>query len=128
MRHILNLSSPFDSAKAASYLARAQELGWTVEFREAKRTDPQNKRFWELLGRVASRMELNGQKFDAESWKCIFLTAMGHEMQFLPMLEKPGFFPVGFRSSKLTVGEMADLQTFIESWCAEKGVDIWGTE
>lgn len=101
-------------------------LGWRVEFKEAKRTDAQNDRFWELLGRVSKRMTINGKRYAPDQWKCICMKEMGKEVAFLPTLNGESFFPTGFRSSDLTVREMADLQTFIEAHCAEQGVDIWG--
>jgi hypothetical protein len=97
----------------------------TLEIRPEKRSDAQNDRLWEMLTRVSKRMEINGRKYDPEQWKCIFMRAMGKEAQFLPTLDGASFFPSGFRSSQLTVGEMSDLQTFIEAHCAEQGADIW---
>lgn len=128
MRYALDLSKPHHAAKAGAYLKRALELGWRVVFTERKRSDEQNDRFWELLGRVSKRMDIGGRKFSPEQWKCIFMKAMGKEAEFLPTLDGASYFPTGFRSSDLSVREMADLQTFIEAWAAEGGLDIWGTE
>jgi hypothetical protein len=127
-RHIIQLRSPITIAKARAWLDRAASLGWTMELREPKRSDAQNERLWEMLGRVSKRMDINGRKYDPDQWKCIFMRAMGKEAQFLPTLDGASFFPSGFRSSQLTVGEMSDLQTFIEAHCAEQGADIWGDE
>lgn len=124
-RHSITLDTPSRIAKARAYFERACQIGWRVTFAEPKRTDAQNDRLWEMLGRISKRMDINGQQFDPESWKCIFLKAMGKEVQILPTLDGKGIFPTGFRSSQLGVGEMSDLQTFMETWCAEKGVDIW---
>lgn len=124
-RHGITLDSPSRITMARAWLERAVLLGWRVEFKEPKRSHEQNDRMWELLSRVAKRMTINGARFDAESWKCIFMKAMGKEVRVLPMLDGNGIFPTGFRSSDLSVREMADLQTFIEAWCADKGVDIW---
>ena len=128
MRYSLTLNTPRRIHQARAWLERAALLGWVVEFREATRTTEQNSRFWELLGRVSKRCRLNGQAFDAESWKCIFMKGMGRDVQFLPTLDGQSFFPAGFRSSQLTTREMADLQTFIEAWCAEQGHDVWSDE
>ena len=125
MRHLMHF--PRDKDKAIHWAERATE-GWVCEFREKTRSLEQNSRFWEILGRVANRCTLNGQTFDAESWKCIFMKAMGQEVRFLPTLDGQSFFPSGFRSSQLTTREMADLQTFVEAWCAEQGQDIWSDE
>lgn len=127
-RHGITLDTPARIAKARQWFERACQIGMRVEFKEPKRSDAQNDRFWELLGRVSKRMTINGARFDDESWKCIYMKAMGKEVRVLPMLDGNGIFPTGFRSSDLSVREMADLQTFIEAHCAEQGVDIWGAE
>lgn len=126
-RHVLTLRTEADRAKVMGWLKNAA-YGHRVEVKEPKRTDEQNDRFWELLGRVAKKMTLAGREFSPDEWKCVFMKAMGRESHFLPTLDGAGFFPSGFRSSDLSVREMCDLQVFIEAWCAEKGVDIWGQE
>ena len=128
MRYALVLDTPRRIEAAKAWFARAAQLGWRVEFKAPKRSDAQNDRFWELLGRVSKRMDIGGRKFSPEQWKCIYMKAMGKEAEFLPTLDGASFFPTGFRSSDLSVREMADLQTFIEAQCAERGVNIWGTE
>lgn len=125
MRYALTLSNPSRIAQARAWLERAAQLGWRVQFTEPKRSLEQNDRLWEMLGRVSKRMTLSERKFSPEQWKCIFMKEMGKEMQFLPTLDGESFFPSGFRSSDLSVQEMCDLQTFMEQWCAEQGVDIW---
>ena len=124
-RHGITLDTPARIATARQWFERAAQLGYRAEFKEPKRSDAQNDRFWELLTRVSKRMTINGARFDAEQWKCIFLQAMGRQVQVLPALDGSTWFPTGFRSSDLSVREMADLQTFIEAHCAEQGVDIW---
>ena len=128
MRYALVLDTPRRIEAAKAWFARAAQLGWRVEFKAPKRSDAQNDRFWELLGRVSKRMDIGGRKFSPEQWKCIYMKAMGKEAEFLPTLDGASFFPTGFRSSDLSVREMSDLQTFIEAQCAERGVDIWGPE
>lgn len=115
---------PRDRARLAEWTQRVPP-GWRVEFKEAKRSHEQNDRLWELLGRVSKRMTINSARFQPEQWKAIFMQAMGRQAQVLPALDGSTWFPTGFRSSDLSVREMADLQTFIEAWCAEQGADIW---
>lgn len=124
-RYAITLAGPNAIAKARLWLDRAAQLGWRVEFKAPRRSHEQNDRMWEMLDRVSKLMTINGRKFDAEAWKCIFMKQLGKEAQFLPTLDGTGFFPTGFRSSDLSVREMSDLQTFIEAWCAEQGVDLW---
>ncbi len=124
-RHALTLDNPQRANAARLWLERAIDLAWRIEFKEPKRSHAQNDRFWELLGRVSRRMTINGKRYEPDQWKCIFMKQIGKEVQFLPTLDGESFFPTGFRSSDLSVREMADLQTFIEAWCAEQGADIW---
>ena len=124
-RHAITLDSPARISTARAWLDRAAQLGWRVTFKEPKRSDAQNDRMWEMLDRVSKRMTIGGKSFEPEAWKCIFMKAMGKEAQFLPTLDGASFFPTGFRSSDLSVREMSDMQTFMEAWCAEQGVDIW---
>jgi hypothetical protein len=127
MRHALTISSEAIRAKAALWISRVP-IGWRVEFKEPKRSDIQSDRMWELLARISKRFTLGGNKYAPDDWKCVFMKAIGKESRFLPTLDENGFFPTGFRSSDLSVREMCDLQTFMEQYAAERGVDIWGDE
>lgn len=49
------------------------------------------------------------------------MNALGYEIQFEVGLNGEPF-PLGFKSSKMTVEEMSDLITFIIQWGDEKGV------
>ncbi len=124
----ITLDTPKRVAVARAYFDRAVQLGWRMEVKEPKRSDAQNDRMWEMLGRISKRMTLNGQKFSPDQWKCVFLQAMGRQVQVLPALDGQSWFPAGFRSSDLSVQEMSDMQTFMEAWAAEQGVDIWAKE
>lgn len=82
-----------------------------VNIREGKRTTEQNDKMWAMISDV-SRAKPDGRMATPETWKALFMHACGHEVQFvLGLNEEP--FPVGFRSSRLSVGQMADLITFI---------------
>lgn len=127
MRHVLTISHEGIRPKLMAWAAKTP-VGYRVEFKEPKRSDEQNDRMWELLSRIAKRFQLHGKTYSPEDWKCVFMKAMGKESRFLPTLDETGFFPTGFRSSDLSVREMCDLQTFMEQYAAEKGVDIWEGE
>lgn len=124
-RHVITLRSDRDRKLVTEWVQRAAP-GYRVEVREPKRSDAQNDRLWAMLAVVARHGEINGRKFQPESWKCIFMQALGKEGAFLPTLGGDGFFPMGFRSSELSVREMSDLQTYIEAWAAERGIDLGG--
>lgn len=120
--HAITIRSETDRAKVMNWL-RGPSLGWRVEVRAPKRTDAQNSRMWAILARIAKVGMINGKHFKPEQWKVIFMAAMGHKAVFLPTLDGASFTPTGFRSSQLSVEEMSDLQTFMESWAAELGID-----
>lgn len=106
--------------RSAALRARAKRLideapdNFIVTIGEPTRNLSQNAMLWACLGDI-SRAEPMGRKMTAEEWKCVFMQACGWENQFLEGLDgRP--FPAGFRSSKMTVRQMADLIMFILAW------------
>ena len=111
-------------AFAKSLIDRAPG-GAVLTIREATRTDDQNAKMWAMLSDV-SRAKPEGRRHTAEVWKCLFMSACGHAVQFEAGLDgRP--FPVGFRSSRLTKSQMSDLIEFIYAYGAEHGVP-WSDE
>lgn len=125
-RHVITLRSELDRSKVMGWL-RGAAYGFRIEVREPKRSDLQNDRLWAMLGAIAKQGTINGKRYDSDAWKCVFMKAIGKESMFLPTLDGESFFPTGFRSSQLSVREMSDLQTFMEVWAAENGVDLEAT-
>jgi hypothetical protein len=91
-----------------------------VTIREAARSLDANALMWALLSDI-SRAKPEGRRHTPEVWKALFMHACGHEVQFAAGLDGNPF-PVGFRSSRLSVRQMADLITFIQAWGDERGV------
>lgn len=97
-------------------------VGAVMTVKEATRTTDQNALLWSVLSEI-SRAKPEGRRHTPEVWKCLFMSACGHAVQFEMGLDgKP--FPVGFRSSRLTKSQFSDLIEFIYAWCAEKGVSL----
>lgn len=116
---------------ALAWIDRAIERGreegraWSMELREAKRTDDQNRALWSLLHQIhKQRPTHNGVEMTPDLWKAVFLDAWGAETVFLPKLEGGGMFAAGHRSSQLTKAEFAELLTVILAWCAHQGLEI----
>jgi hypothetical protein len=65
-------------------------------------------------------VEWYGRKLTPENWKHIFSAAL-KKQDVVPGLDG-GFVVLGLSTSKMTVGEMNDLQTLMEAFGAEKGV------
>lgn len=93
-----------------------------VEFKEPKRTLPQNDRFWAMLTDISRQATHQGRKYTPDQWKVIFMHACGREVQFIPSLDGSTFIPWGQSSSDLGVKEMTDLIEFMFAWGAENGV------
>ena len=125
MTHTVVLSSAA-ARDRAHRLVTAAPPGSVVEVRQPRRTIDQNARLWAMLSEI-SMQKPGGREMTPDVWKAAFMNAAGHAVQFEVGLDgRP--FPVGFRSSRLTKAQMADLQTFIEQWCAENGVTLRDTE
>ena len=113
------LVSPSVRDRAAKAVLDAPS-GHIVEIREPTRSLGQNAMLWACLNDI-SRAEPMGRKLTPDEWKAVFMAACGWDVQFLEGLDgRP--FPAGFRSSKMTVKQMADLLTFIMAWGNENGI------
>jgi len=86
-----------------------------VNIREATRNRDQNARMWAMLSDV-SRAKPEGRHWTPDTWKAAFLHSLGHQCAFADGLDGSGPFPIGFRSSRLTVRQMADLITVIAEY------------
>ena len=129
-RHTLKLVSAnrvkaYQGIEAALAKAKRGEKPWMLELRERTRTDDQNDALHGLIAQILrQRPTLNGLVMDKVSYKATFMQALGHEVKMLPTLDGTSFFPLGLSTSKLTVGEFADLITFVLAWCAEQELTI----
>lgn len=113
------LRGPLQRAAARELIDRAPKNA-VVNIRAATRTTDQNARMWAMLSDV-SRAKPEGRQHTPEVWKALFMHALGHETRFeMGLNGEP--FPIGFRSSRLTVGQMADLITFISEYGDRHGV------
>lgn len=120
-RAVLILANPTVRERAHRWIDGVPP-GTRLEFKEPKRTLPQNDRMWAMLTDVSKQKLHMGQRYPAETWKVIFLHALGRETQFIPALNGIGFLPLGQSSSDLSKSEMSDLIEMIFSWGAENGV------
>ena len=91
-----------------------------VTIRDATRTDEQSAKMWAMLGEI-SKAKPEGREHTPEVWKSIFMNALGHKIRFEAGLDGE-VFPLGFRSSHLTIRQMSDLIEFILWYGASHGV------
>ena len=88
----------------------------------AGRTKDQNSKMWAMLNDVA-RAKPEGRNWVPETWKAAFMHFLGHQVMFAEGLDGTGPFPVGFRTSRLGIRQMADLITCIYEYGDRHGVE-----
>jgi hypothetical protein len=93
-----------------------------VTVRAGDRSLDQNAKMWAMLTEV-SRAKPDGRNWTPETWKAAFMHSLGHQIQFADGLDNSGPFPLGFKTSKLTKPQMADLITVIQEYGDRHGVD-----
>ena len=124
MTYRVSLSTERNRARAVSLVQRAP-ADWMAVVKPRSRSDEQNAKLWAMIHDVA-KARPGGRAAIPDVWKALFMHACGHEQAFEMGLDgRP--FPMGFRSSKLTVAQMADLITFIQQWGDANGV-TWRNE
>ena len=128
MRQILRLWNPQQAHQVLreawpvikSMLMAGHRL--VVEIRTETRTLAQNARLWALLTEVSQQVEWYGRKLSPTDWKDMF-TAVQKKQDVVPGIDG-GFVVLGASTSRMTIAEMCDLQTLIEAFCADRGVQI----
>jgi len=95
--------------------------GYVVKVAAETRRDAQNRKLWPMLADI-QRQVPGMSEFSTEDIKHRFLNALGTEMRFLPALEGQGMFPVGMRSSTLTVEQFSGLVELIYAYGAKHDV------
>lgn len=120
-RAVLVLSSPEVRQKAAYWASKLPD-GTRVEFKETKRSIPQNDRLWAMLTDVAAQVKWHGLRLAADDWKLLFLDALKREVRMVPNLDGNGFVSLGRSSSDLSKAEMTDLIDLIHAFGANHGV------
>lgn len=97
-----------------------------VSVRPETRTLAQNARLWAMLGDVSRQVVWHGRRLSPEEWKHVFTAAL-KKQDVVPGLDG-GFVVLGQSTSSMTKREMADLQTLMEAFGAERDVCWSATE
>lgn len=92
-----------------------------LELRPERRSDPQNRRMWAMLTDISQQVDWYGKRLTPEDWKHIFSSSM-KKLDVVPNLDGTGFVALGQQTSKMTRGEMSEMQTLMEAFGAERGV------
>jgi hypothetical protein len=93
---------------------------YTVEVKEATRSNEQNARMWAMLGDVSKQVVWHGRKLTPEEWKHVFSASLKRQ-DVVPGLDG-SFVVLGLSTSKMTVREMSDLMELIQVFGAQRDV------
>lgn len=119
----IRIRTDADRAKALQML-RDAPLGVWFRLRKNTRSIDQNSRLWAMLTDLSQQLVWHGEQLSPEDWKLVMMDGLQRESRLVPSIDGRGFVQIGFRSSQLTVAEMADLQTLIEAFGAQHGVQF----
>ncbi len=109
-----------EQRRLAKLLIDGALTDYIVTVQPPKRSLDQNARLWAMLTDISKSIP-DGRRHTPDDWKAIFMNAAGWEVQFVDGLDgRP--FPSGFRSSRMSVKQMADLITFISAYGDQHGV------
>lgn len=97
-----------------------------VEVKQETRSLEQNSRLWAMLTDVSKQVTWYGRKLTPEEWKHVFTAAL-EKQDVVPGIDG-GFVVLGKSTSKMTKGEMSELQTLIEAFGAQQGVKFTAPE
>lgn len=120
-QRVIHLKDETLRGRAVEYV-RKIGAGWVLRLTAPNRTKEQNDKMWPMLTDISNAKPM-GRVHNPEQWKAIMMRACGHELGYLNDLNGEPF-PIGYRSSKMTVKQMIDLITFIEAFGAEHGVEF----
>lgn len=129
MRQVVRLYSPVQARAAMvetvwpsikSLLMDGKKL--ICEVRTETRSAQQNARLWAMLTAVSQQKEWYGQRLSPEDWKHLFTAAL-QKTRAVPGIDGGVVF-LGQSTSKMTKAEMTELQTMIEVFAAENGIDL----
>lgn len=101
----------------------AASADWVCKIAKRTRTDLQNRKMHPMLKDIQTQVP-GMETYSTDDIKLRFLNLLGTEMRFLPTLEGEGMFPVGLKSSTLTVAQFSALVELLYMKGAEWGV-VW---
>lgn len=120
-RALVTIRSDVDRQRVARWAMQAP-YGTRCEFKETKRSIPQNDRMWAMLTDVAQQVPWHGLKLTPDDWKLIFLDGLKRELRLVPNIDGNGFVNLGRSSSDLSKGEMTELIELIFMFGAKHDV------
>jgi len=132
-RITLTLSDPVQAHKALTQtiwpLAKAHLIAgrrMTIEVKPETRSLQANARMWAMLADISKQVDWYGRKLTSEEWKHVFTASLAKQ-DVVPGIDG-GFVVLGKSTSKMTKGEMSELQELIHAFGAQKGVRFTAPE
>jgi hypothetical protein len=124
-RALYVLWNPSDRKRAVEAVMRLTR-GWRVEIKAPKRSLPQNDKMWAMLTEVSEQATWDDEVLTPTEWKDMFTAAVkiaggGGRVRAVRGLEG-GLMLLGLHTSDMSVAEMADLITYMDSKAHELGV------
>lgn len=98
-----------------------------VEVKPETRSSEQNRRLWAMLTDISEQVDWYGRKLAPADWKHVFSASL-RKLDVVPNLDGTGFVALGLSTSTMTKREMADMQTLMEAFGAERGVKFRAQE
>jgi hypothetical protein len=116
----IRLTGPTQRATAHRAIDAAPD-GYVVKIGEETRRDAQNRLLHAVLGDIRKQIP-DMQQYTIEQIKLRFMDAFSSEVAYLPKLDGAGFFPVGQRTSTLSVSQFSGLMELVFAYGAKNGV------
>lgn len=120
MAKTVRLAGPAQRAHAKALIDEAPD-GHVMRLGAETRTEAQNRKLHPMLQDLIDQVPRFATT-NREDLKLRFLNALGVEMRFLPTLEDEGLFPVGLKSSTLTVQQFSGLVELLYQFGAKHDV------
>lgn len=117
----LVLAYAADRTKAHRWVDQAP-INTRLEFKQPKRSVPQNDRFWAMLTDISIQVSHHGMRLTPDDWRLLFLDALKREVRIAPNLDGTAFVNLGRSSSDLSKAEFSDIFEVMEAWAASNGV------
>ena len=104
--------------QAKAHLSAGRRMVMTLA--PETRSTAQNARLWAMLSEISAQVDWYGRKLSPDEWKHVFSASL-KKQDVVPGLDG-GFVVLGLSTSKMTKGEMCDLQTLMEAFGAQQSV------
>lgn len=103
-------------------IIRDAPIGASVEICGPTRTVKQNDMIWAMMREIADQKP-RGFLYPATTWKGVFMSGFGIELEFVRGLyDEPVAHTLS--TSKLSRGQAAEFIEFTRWWCADNGVNL----